>query len=485
MNHLSTNENNMAADYVDVSATKEPQPNLLHQPLALQDVLEALPEAVYTTDAIGRITFCNKAAIAMWGVSPKLGESEFCGSWKLYWPDGTPLPHDECAMAIALKEKCAVRGLEAIAERPDGTRVAFLAFPTPIFDTAGNLKGAVNMLVDLTDRTVAEEAAQRFAAIVASSDDAILAKDLNGKIVSWNRGAERLFGYTAEEAIGQSGRMLIPLDRQNEEPEILARIRRGERIDHYETIRRRKDGGLVEISLSVSPIKSREGRVIGASKIARDITERRRAEEQQHLLIREMDHRVKNLFSIASSVVSLSARTATTPGELASAVSARLNALASAHALTVPRTSEAASRSEQTTTLHALIRTIVAPYDVSIDNRQSRAIVTGPDIAIGGSAVTSFALLLHEFATNAAKYGALSNPDGRIDIVCLEEGANFILTWTESGGPPVDRQTDGDGFGSILAKATVGSQLSGEISREWKSEGLSVRLMVKADRLVA
>lgn len=485
MNHLSTNEKDTAGEYVDVSARSESQPNLLHHPLELQDVLEALPEAVYTTDALGRITFCNKAAIAMWGVNPKLGESEFCGSWKLYWPDGMPLPHDECPMALALKEKRAVRGLEAIAERPDGTRVAFLAFPTPIFDAVGNLSGAVNMLVDLTDRANVEEAAQRFAAIVASSDDAILAKDLNGKIISWNRGAERLFGYTAEEAIGQSVLMLIPLDRQNEEPEILARIRRGDRIDHYETIRRRKDGSLVEISLSVSPIKNRVGRVIGASKIARDITERRRAEEQQHLLIREMDHRVKNLFSIASSVVSLSARTAKTPGELASDVSARLNALASAHALTVPRTSEAASRSEQTTTLHALIRTIVAPYDISTDNPQPRAIVTGPDIAIGGSAVTSFALLLHEFATNAAKYGALSTPDGRIDIVCLEEEANFILTWTESGGPPVDRQTDGDGFGSILAKATVRSQLGGEISREWKSEGLSVRLMVKADRLVA
>lgn len=485
MNHLSTNENDKAAEYVDVSATSEPQPNLLHQPLELQDVLEALPEAVYTTDAIGRITFYNKAAVAMWGVSPKLGESEFCGSWKLYWPDGTPLPHDGCPMAIALKEKCPVRGLEAIAERPDGTRVAFLAFPTPIFDAAGNLIGAVNMLVDLTDRTVAEEAAQRFAAIVESSDDAIFAKDLNGRIVNWNSGAERLFGYTADEAIGQAARMLIPLDRQNEEPEILARIRLGERIDHYETIRRRKDGGLVEISLSVSPIKNREGRVIGASKIARDITERRRAEEQQHLLIREMDHRVKNLFSIASSVVSLSARSATTPGELASAVSARLNALARAHALTVPRTSDASSRNEQATTLHALIETIVAPYDASADSHQPRTVVTGPDIAISGSAVTSFALLLHEFATNAAKYGALSTPDGRVDIACQEEGEHFILTWTESGGPPVDRQTDGDGFGSILAKATVRSQLSGEISREWNQEGLSIRLMVKADRLVA
>ncbi|NKJ34892.1 MULTISPECIES: PAS domain S-box protein [Rhizobium] len=485
MNHLSIAENDVITESSEIFAKGGSQPNSLYHPLALQDVLEALPEAVYTTDAVGRITFYNKAAAVMWGVSPELGASEFFGSWKLYRPDGTPLPHDECPMAIALKERRAVRGLEAVAERPDGTRVAFLALPTPIFDAAGNLSGAVNMLVDLTELTVAEEAAQRFAAIVESSDDAILAKDLNGTIVNWNRGAERLFGYTAEEAIGQPVLMLIPLDRQNEEPEILARIRRGERIDHYETIRRRKDGRLVEISLSVSPIKNREGRVVGASKIARDITERRRAEEQQHLLIREMDHRVKNLFSLASSVVSLSARAATTPGELASAVSARLNALALAHALTVPRTSDAASRNEQTTMLHALIQTIVAPYDVSTDNRRSRAIITGPDVTISGSAVTSFALLLHEFATNAAKYGALSTSDGRVDITCVEDGEHFMLTWTEIGGPRVERQSDGDGFGSILAKATVRSQLGGEISREWRPEGLSIRLTVRADRLVA
>jgi len=485
MNHLPTSENDAVADYSAISARSRHKPNSPHHPLALQDVLEALPEAVYTTDATGRITFYNKAAIALWGVSPELGASEFCGSWKLYWPDGTPLPHDECPMAIALKEKRAVRGLEAIAERPDGTHVTFLAFPTPVFDAAGELSGAVNMLVDLTDRGTIEEVAQRFTAIVESSDDAILAKDLNGKIVSWNRGAERLFGYTAEEAIGQPVLMLIPADRQNEEPEILARVRLGDRIEHYETIRRRKDGSLVEISLSVSPIKNRQGRVIGASKIARDITERRRAEEQQHLLIREMDHRVKNLFSLATSVVSLSARTATTPSELASAVSARLNALALAHTLTVPRRSDAATRNEQTTTLHALIRTIVAPYDVSSDIARPRTVVTGPDIAIGGGAVTSFALLLHEFATNAAKYGALSTPDGRIDISCVDDGEHFVLTWAESGGPPVDRQTDGDGFGSILAKATVRGQLGGEISREWSREGLLIRLVVAADRLIA
>ncbi|UXN75976.1 PAS domain S-box protein (plasmid) [Devosia sp. A8/3-2] len=275
--------------------------------LRLEAFLEALPEAVYTTDAAGRITFYNSAAADMWGVEPEIGKSEFCGSWKLYWPDGTPLPHNECPMAVALSEKRVVRGLSAIAERPDGTRIPFMAFPTPIFGAEGKLIGAVNMLVDIVDRMVVDEAAQRYAAIVQSSDDAILAKDINGTIVSWNAGAERLFGYTAEEAVGRPIVMLIPKDRENEEPEILSRIRGGERIEHYETIRRRKDGSLVEISISVSPIRSRDGRIIGASKIARDITERRRAEEQQYMLIREMDHRVKNLFTLAGSSVSLSA----------------------------------------------------------------------------------------------------------------------------------------------------------------------------------
>ena len=451
---------------------------------AVQRILEALPEPIYTTDANGRITFYNSAAVAMWGVRPELGKSEFCGSWKLYWPDDRPLPHDECPMAIALKEKRANRGLEAVAERPDGTRVPFLAFPTPLFDEAGNVIGAVNMLVDLTDRVIADDAAQRYAAIVESSDDAILAKDVNGTIISWNRGAERLFGYTAAEAVGKSVAMLIPLDRHNEEPEILSRIRRGERIDHYETIRRRKDGSLIEISLCVSPIRNREGRVIGASKIARDITERRRAEAQQHLLIREMDHRVKNLFTVASSVVSLSARSADTPMELASAVRDRLNALARAHALTIPRTSAFHGRSEQaTTTLHSLIGTILAPYDGDSAGHRPRASVVGPDIQIGGSAVTSFALLLHEFATNAAKYGALSVPEGAVDISCHEDGERFILTWVERGGPSVERRSDGEGFGTLLGKATVQNQLGGDIVRDWKPEGLSIRLSVMRDRL--
>ncbi len=258
------------------------------------ELLQALPAALYMTDAAGRITFYNEAAAQLWGCRPTLGTAEFCGSWKLYWPDGTPLPHAECPMALALKERRPIRGMEAVAERPDGTRVPFIPYPTPLFDASGALLGAVNMLVDITERQEAEqrlrESEARYraiAAIVKSSDDAIVSKDLNSIITSWNQGAERLFGYSAEEAIGKSVTMLIPPDRQDEEPAILARIRRGERVEHYESVRQRKDSSTIDISLTISPIRDKDGKIVGASKIARDISFRKRAEEQQRLIFRE------------------------------------------------------------------------------------------------------------------------------------------------------------------------------------------------------
>ena len=447
----------------------------------LEQVLEALPEAVYITDAEGRITYYNEAAARLWGVRPELGKSEFCGSWKLYWPDGTPLPHSECPMAMALREKRPIRHLEAIAERPDGVRILFMPFPTPLFNDRGEVTGAVNMLVDMTERAVADETAQRLAAIVESSDDAILAKDLSGTIITWNKGAERLYGYGPEEAIGQPVLMLIPPDRQDEEPRILSQIRSGERIDHYETVRRRKDGSLVEVSLSVSPIRSLDGRIIGASKIARDITERRLAERQQRLLLREMNHRVKNLFTLASSLVTLSARSAATPAELAASVSARLEALARAHALTIPPVSDETAKTEQATTLHALIRTLVAPFES--DSESSRVRIEGVDVPVSGNAATSLSLLLHEFATNAAKYGALSAPEGTVDILCAHEGERFILTWTERGGPTIPSEPIAEGFGTLLSRATARGHLGGTIERQWRPEGLFLKLSVLGRQL--
>jgi PAS domain S-box-containing protein len=321
-------------------------------------------------------------------------------------------------------------------------------------------------------------AAHHYRAIIESSDDAILSKDLDGLILSWNRGAERLFGFTSEEAVGRPVTIIIPLDRRDEEPTILEKIHRGERIEHFETVRQRKDGSLVDISLTISPIRDSRGKIVGASKIARDITELRKARERQRLLLREMSHRVNNLFALSGSIVGLSARLAKSPRELADSTRERLAALARAHALTFSDF----GASPLSTTLQSLARTIVAPFN---DPEHPRIAISGIDGGISGSAVTSFALLLHEFATNAAKYGALSADTGSVKVVFVEEGDSIVVHWTEHGGPPVARPTGTLGFGDVLSRIAVSDQLGGEIVRDWRPGGLAIRLSVPRSRLEA
>jgi PAS domain S-box-containing protein len=248
-----------------------------------REMLEALPVAIYTTDDEGRLTYFNRASVKLSGRVPELGTDQWCVTWKLFFPDGAPLPHDQCPMALALKGYDVPTGIEYIAERPDGTRFWFTPCPGVLRDDQGRIVGGINLLVDITDRKTAELRSERdtllLSAIVGSSDDAIISKDLDGVISSWNKGAERLFGYTSEEAIGKTvAELLIPFDRQDEETNILDRLRRGERVDHFETVRRRKDGALLDISLTISPMRDAQGRIIGASKIARDISGEKRAE---------------------------------------------------------------------------------------------------------------------------------------------------------------------------------------------------------------
>jgi PAS domain S-box-containing protein len=335
---------------------------------------------------------------------------------------------------------------------------------------------------EFEQRREAQDAAALLAAIVESSEDAIISKTLKGIITSWNKGAERLFGYTAEEAIGQPVTMLIPEDRLNEEPKIIERIRQGERVDHFETLRRRKDGSLLDISLTISPVRNAEGVIIGASKIARDITHRRRSEEKQLLLLREMNHRVKNLFALATGLVALSARSAETPEALATAIRERLGALARAHDLTLPNLQTDEVRPNRETTLTALLQTILAPFDT---RGSGDVFIDGCDVAIGDSSLTSLALLLHEFATNSAKYGALSAPEGKLKVHLATVEQELRLTWTESDGPPLPETIGAEGFGSRLARATVQSHLQGTIDREWKREGLVIKLRVPLERLGA
>lgn len=246
----------------------------------VRSLIELMPAAVYACEVpSGVITYYNAKAVELWGRAPRLGDTEerYCGSLRLWRPDGSLLPHAETPMALALADGRPARNQEVVIERPDGTRVPVLVNIDPICDTTGKIVGAINVFHDATLARQADEARAWLASIVRSSDDAIISKDSNGIITSWNLGAERLFGYTAEEAIGQPVTLLIPPERHDEEPGILGRVRRGERVDHYETARRRKDGSLVDISLTVSPVRNSRGDIVGASKIARDITGQKQA----------------------------------------------------------------------------------------------------------------------------------------------------------------------------------------------------------------
>ena len=272
-----------------------------------RDMIDALPAAIYTTDAEGCLTHFNPAAVEFSGRTPQLGTDQWCVTWKLFRPDGTPLPHDECPMAIALNQGRIVEGAECIAERPDGTRVWFTPYPRLLRDADGKIVGGINMLVDITSRKQVEEATGHLAAIVASSDDAIISKNLNGIIQSWNKSAEKMFGYTAKEAVGKHVTLIIPKDRWDEEADILSRLRRGERVDHFQTVRRRKDGSALDLSLTISPVKDAAGRVIGASKVARDITHLKLIERA----LRDSEERFRAIVETTPECVKVIARDGT------------------------------------------------------------------------------------------------------------------------------------------------------------------------------
>jgi PAS domain S-box-containing protein len=313
---------------------------------------------------------------------------------------------------------------------------------------------------DLIERTRNEGKLRLLAAIVESTDDAVVTKNLDGIITSWNRGAERIFGYLAEEIIGKSITVLIPSERQDEEPAIIERIRRGERVEHYQTVRQRKDGSKLDISLTVSPLKDAAGKIVGASKIARDITDGKRAEAQIAMLAREAEHRAKNMLATVQATVHLSQ--CDTADGLKRAIMGRIRALANVHRLFVDTRWSGAN-------LRTLAVDELSPYCQDSD---ARAQVDGTDITVKPDAAQALAVILHELATNAAKYGALSVPGGRVHVGWSDAtDGRLTLRWTETGGPPATPPTR-EGFGTRVMKNMICSSLKGDMRLDWREGGL-------------
>jgi two-component system CheB/CheR fusion protein len=266
----------------DITSRKDADTDLRESEERYRTLFDLGPIGVYSCDASGVIRDFNRRAVELWGRAPQPGDSDerWCGSFKMHRPDGVFLPHDQCPMAEVLSGKIPeARDAEVQIERPDGSWVTVIVNIRPLKNEQGKILGAINCFVDITERKQAEETRARLAAIVESTDDAMISKTLDGTITTWNKAAERLFGYTAEEAIGKNITIIIPRDRVAEEAIILDRLRRGERVEQFETIRRRKDGTMVDVSLTISPVKDSSGRVVAASKAARDVTEKKAAEK--------------------------------------------------------------------------------------------------------------------------------------------------------------------------------------------------------------
>ncbi len=301
----------------------------------------------------------------------------------------------------------------------------------------------------------------RLAAIVDSSFDAIISKDLNSRITSWNFAAERMFGYTAEEAVGCSILMLIPDQLQSEETDIIERIRRGERIESFDTTRVRKDGKSISVSITVSPIKDASGVIVGASKIARDVSEAKDAERRIRLLLREVNHRVKNQFAVILSIIRESSNRAAPPAEFEDQVRARIMALSRSHDLLVNSDWSGAS-------LFELIQ-----EHITIFGHDEKVTLSGPLVTLPPNAVQHLGMAIHELGTNAAKYGALSGDQGQVKIAWQiignrSEEAQFELIWEETFPPaPVESPEPARrGFGTIVLERVVPLSLNGRSSLE-------------------
>jgi PAS domain S-box-containing protein len=432
-------------------------------------LFEQLPFAVYVCDRDGLVLRYNRRAAELWGRSPKVRDpnERFCGSYRMFRPDGSLLPHDQCPMADVLRTGVSVRQQEVHIERPDGLRGIALVDIEAVLDRDGNIVGAVNCFQDITERKRHEEIALRLAAIIESSDDAIVSKNLDGIITSWNGGAERIFGYLAEEIIGKPDRILIPPDYQKEEEAIMGRIRRGERVEHFQTVRQCKHGNLIDVSLTISPVRNVQGNIIGASKIARDITERKRSEALIVNLAREAEHRTKNILATVLATVRLSH--SDTSDDLKQLIEGRIDALAKVHALFVQSRWTGAE-------LHSLVTQELLPY---CGEMEARVLFDGPAVMLEPSTAQAIAIALHELATNAVKYGSLSVEAGRVEIAwSLTADGRLSLRWIESGGPTAMSPTY-RGFGTRIIENIIGGQLRGEVRFDWRDQGLTCEIALQ------
>ncbi len=330
----------------------------------------------------------------------------------------------------------------------------------------------------MAERQRAQKNDARLAALVAQSPDAIVSLTAGMAIETWNKGAERLFGYSAAEAVGQPLSILAPEEKQHEVREVLSRLHKGETIN-LESVRLTKAGERVPVSIASAPVRTPSGRIIGFSSIVRDISDRIRHQEQMQVVMHELSHRAKNLLAIVAAIANQMGQRSGSFEEFQARFTERLQAFAASHDALVERNWSGVPIQE-------LIRVQLMPF-LEIDG--VRVKTNGPDIIVSAKAAEQLGLCLHELATNAAKYGALSVPTGTVSVEWRLEGHGgeeqfFKLIWRESGGPPVTKPTH-TGFGSLVLQRLVGGALSGKAEKDFAPKGITWTLACPAAEVIA
>jgi len=420
----------------------------------LAAIVASSADAILGTTRDGTIRSWNAACERLFGRASE----EMIGQSVLDIVPGE-LWDEEQAILARVASGASIENYETVRLAADGRPIEAAVTLSPIRDALGVVIGISSVVRDISEKKQAERGAAMLAAIITSTTDGVVSKTLEGIVTSWNKSAERILGYSEAEMLNKSISKIIPPDRQTEEDRILATVLAGDIIDNFETVRVRKDGALIDVAVTVSPVRDALGRIVGASKIVRDITDKRQTREQLRTLLAEVNHRSKNLLSLVQAI----ARQMTRRGQQLDLdrFLERLQALAGNQDLLIRNDWRFIPLSE-------LVGSQLRSFGDAIG---SRIRIEGPPIELTPEAAQAIGMAMHELATNAAKYGALANKDGRIDISWTRDDLSFTMSWIEHGGPPVTAPTR-SGFGSKVISDMVRLSLDGTVEVLFPTSGL-------------
>lgn len=447
---------------------------------------ESLPQLVWSSRPDGSVDYVNRRWREFTGLS---GEHFLGNGWEIaIHPDDLPQVRKQWHRSL---ETGQAYEWEYRVRTAAGSYEWFLSRAIPIQDLTGKITRWFGTSTNINAQKTAEEAVRmlesQYRLALEAADLGTWQIDLEKKLITWDEGScalyhlphNGLYSLTLEEAWA----MIHPEDVEGVKARIAAAAHPdsdGKYDSKYRALM--PDGKLRWFQSHGQALHITENgtrRAVSLYGVVSDITERHALEEGQKLLTRELNHRVKNLFAIANGMVSMTARTAKDPKDMANALRGRLSALSRAHELVQP-VSAADVGAGPDVELARLIEAVLEPYRQA---GQNKIAIEGPSVLVGSNTTTSLALVLHELATNAAKYGCLSTPDGQLSIQWTLQEENVDFLWTETCGPCIESPPTFEGFGTQLSQRSITGQLGGTLDRDWRPEGLCVHMTLPLNRL--